>query len=152
MTGRFTRRGRLVALRGRRATRQRGDPFDVEIHDPLSSVFDARREGVGGLEQRFLRRSFALAVARSRGQPRKERARLRQRHAGLDPGAPRPARGGDHARRVAIAFDDQDGLAFQVRLAPQPRGERKERDENAGETGHQAGLERIIENDPGQAP
>ena len=116
-----------------------GDPlsvgmsFQIEIHDALALVLHARRKHLGDFEQRLLRRALALAVAAARDELRDAGARLGQRHAGLDAGFARLARRGDDARGAAVALADGDGLVLELRLAAQPRGQGKERDEEAGD-------------------
>ena len=110
-------------------------PVELEVRDAVSPVLDARRKGLGDFEQGFLRRALAGAVASAGEELREDRARLGQRHAGLDARAPRLAGRGDDAGGTAVALADGDGLVLQLGLAPQPRRQGKERDVEAGEHG-----------------
>ena len=106
----------------------------VHVHpgEALAAVLDARRDRAGRVEQRLLRGALARGVARAGEEVREERARLRQREAGADAGAPRLARGGDDARGRAVALADGDGLVGERRLAAQPRGEGEEGHDETG--------------------
>ena len=108
-------------------------PVQLDVHDPLPRVFDARREGFGDFEKRLFGRAFALGVASARDEAGHAGARLGQRHAGQDAGLARLLRGGDDAGGVAVALEDRDGLFLQLRLAAQPRRERKERNEETAD-------------------
>jgi len=63
----------------------------IQVDDALAGVLDARREGLGDLEQRLLGGALARAVAPAGDQLGDERARLGQRHSRLDPGFARLA-------------------------------------------------------------
>ena len=76
---------------------------------------------------------LAGGVARAGEEVREERARLREREAGADAGAPGLPRRGDDARGRAVALADGDGLVGERRLPAQPRGEGEERHDEAGE-------------------
>ena len=110
-------------------------PIQVHVDDAFARVLDPRRERLRSLEQGLLRRALALGIASARDELRHARPSLRERHAGLDSRAARLARGRDDARRVAVALDDCDRLFLQLRLAAQPRRQREQRDEEAGDHG-----------------
>jgi hypothetical protein len=110
-----------------------GEAFEVQVDEAFSGVFDSWRKGVGDFEEGFLGGALAFAVAGSGEEFGEEGAGLRERHAGLEAFFARLARRGDDPGGVAVAFEDGDGFAFQVRLAAQARGEGEEGDVEAGE-------------------
>ncbi len=114
-----------------------GKAFEVHVDEAFGGVFDSWGEGVGDFEEGFLGGALAFEVSGAHRQAGADRAGLGERHSGLDAFLACAARGGDDAGGVAVAFEDGDGFAFQVRLAAQARGEGEERDVEAGE--HQAG-------------
>ena len=119
--------------RSRSSGKRRARPSTSRIDDALAAVLDARRDRPGRVEERLLRGPLARGVARAGEEVREERARLREREAGADAGAPRLPRRGDDARGRAVALADGDGLVGERRLAAQPRGEGEERHDEAGE-------------------
>ena len=125
--------GSLASLGMTRGKRRHRDPDRVEIDDPFSGGLHARRKAVCGFRQRFLRRALALQIAAPREEVGQKGARLGQGLARLDPGPTRGAGRGHDAGGVAVAFEDRDGLARELRLAAQPSGERKERHDDAGD-------------------
>jgi hypothetical protein len=134
-------RGRRREAGGRKAlpyisriTREKGrEAVQIQVGDSFGGVFDSRRESFGDFEEGFLGGALALEVAGSGEESRVDRAGLGKCHAGLDSGLSRLACRGDDPRGVAVAFEDGGRLAAQVRLAAKARGEREERDEEAGE-------------------
>ena len=122
-----------------RGERGKREAFEVEVDEAFAGVFDARGEGVGDFEEGFLGGAFAFAVAGPGEELREEGAGLRKGHAGLEAFVARLARGGDDPGGVAVAFEDGDGFALQVRLAAQARGEGEKGDLEAGE--HLGGVE-----------
>jgi hypothetical protein len=126
--------------RGRRCERfsQLGESFQVQVDEAFAGVFDSGGEGVGDFQEGFLRGALAFEVAGAGEEFWEEGAGLRESHSGLEAFFPRLARGGDHPGGVAVAFEDGDGLPFDVRLAAQARGEGEEGNEEAGE--HQGKL------------
>jgi hypothetical protein len=105
----------------------------VEVDQAFAGVFDARGKRVGDFEEGFLGGAFAFEVAGAGEELGEEGAGLREGHAGLEAFFARLAGGGDDAGGVAVAFEDGDGFAFEVRLAAQARGQREEGDVEAGE-------------------
>src|ERR1700693_2380139 len=120
---------------------QLGESFQVQIDEAFAGVFDSRGEGVGDFQEGFLRGTLAFRVAGTGEKFWEEGAGLGESHSGLEAFFPRLARGGDGPGGVAVAFENGDGLAFEVRLAAQARGEGEEGDEEAGE--HQGGKLRV---------
>jgi hypothetical protein len=113
-------------------------PRHIEKDHAFAGIFDARRKRLGYFEQRFLRGALALGIAAAGDELRQERARLRQREAGLDSLLPRPPRGSDDMGVAAVPFHDTDRLVEQIGLAAQPRREDEHRYVEAGQAGHEA--------------
>ena len=109
------------------------EAFEVQVDETFSGVFDSWGKRVGDFEEGFLGGAFAFAVAGPGEELGEERAGLREGHSGLEAFFACLARRGDDPGGVAVAFEDGDGFAFQVRLAAQARGEGEEWDLEAGE-------------------
>ena len=109
---------------------------DVDEDEAVAGILDARRERLRRLEQRLLRRPLALGVAAAGDELRQDRARLREGLPGVDAVLPRTPRRREDVRRAAVSLHDGRGLGEELRLAPQPRREREERDEKAGDASH----------------
>ena len=123
-------RGKADDLSGLTST---STSFQIQVDEAFAGVFDSRRKRIGDFEEGFLRGALAFAVAGPGEELGEEGAGLGERHAVLEAFFARLARGGDDPGGVAVAFEDGDGFAFQVRLAAQARGEREEGDVEAGE-------------------
>src|SRR6202162_6604091 len=91
---------------------QLGESFQVQIDEAFTGVFDSRGEGVGDLQEGFLRGALAFEGAGAGEEFGEEGAGLGESHSGLEAFFPRLARGGDDPGGVAVAFEDGDGFAF----------------------------------------
>src|SRR5262249_53538505 len=126
---------RMTGIRGMIARcAKRRESVEVEIDNTFASVFHARGERIGRLEQCFLGRAFGLPIAAARDQLRQNCPSLRQGHPDLQTDLTGLTGRGDEASGVAVALEDGDALSLQIGLAAQPRGERKKWNEKTGQT------------------
>ncbi len=115
-------------------------PADVGKDDVRGGVLDPWREAGGGLEEGLVGRALGGGVAAAGDQRGQDPARLGEAHARTHARSAGRSGGPHHPRGGPVALAHRHRLARQLRLRAQPRRQRKEGDEQAGDSRHEVGI------------